>query len=203
MNRNGLTNNYAAGLARPLVALNCDSPCFQPAFAPIGGNAADPKFGLSTRLFALHINRVATLAAKAKAGLALVLPLNPRLYFKVCRAFGAIVHLPLNRVYGLGLLAGKGVRGAQASAPIVAELVVIRHRAACHVPLAATCLTAKPRGCSPVLLYLKRACTYLANFRNHADILSRNYRYCRIEQAYAQGQLFAPERAKQEQEVLL
>ena len=203
MNRNGFSNYDAAGLTRSFVAINCDSSRFQPAFAAIGGYAANPKFRLSSRLFALHIGGVATLAAKAKAGLALVLPLNPRFYFKAFQALGAIVHLALNRVNGLGLLAGKGVRGAQASTPIVTKLVVVRHQSVCHVPFAATCLTAKPRGCSPVLLHLKSACTYLANFRNHADILARNDRHCRIEQAVAQGQLFAPEQQKQEQRSLL
>jgi hypothetical protein len=203
MNWNRVPNNQAAGLAHATIALYSNGPSSNPSFSSIGGDSTYPQVRFITRLFALHIGGVATLAAKAKAGLALVLPLNPRFYFKAFQALGAIVHLALNRVNGLGLLAGKGVRGAQASTPIVAKLVVVRHQSVCHVPFAATCLTAKPRGCSPVLLHLKSACTYLANFRNHADILARNDRHCRIEQAVAQGQLFEPERTKQVQEALI
>ena len=197
MNWNGTPNHKATPLACAAVSHNSNSSCCNPSFAAIGSYSPNPKVRVNSRLFSLHIGRVALLAAKAQAGLTFVLTLNPWLHFKASGTFCAIVHFTLNRIHSLGLFAGKRIGWAQASAPFISYFMGVRHSAIGHVPFPATSLTAKTRSACPVVFNLKRGITHFAYFGNHAVILpqfmgtgSTGVPCERIERAYAQPRLF-------------
>lgn len=193
----------AAGLTRSSVAFNGGGALLIPSFAAIGGNSSNPLRGVTAGLVASHVRGMASLATKTHAGFALVLTLNPRLYFKVSAAFCAFVNIALNGVKRLSLFTSECIGRSQSSAPFVPNLVIARHGSDAHVPFATAFLAAKPSSFLSVWLYLKSTRADFASLCNHRLILSRNNRHCLAERAQAQGQMFPPEPVKQVQESFL
>ena len=173
MNRNRATNEHTTGPANAAVALNGCRSCGNPAFPPVGCWSANPLRGLFAGKMLNRIRGMAILGTETQPGLGNVLPSEPRLEFKLRTAVGALVRFALHKINRSGLLARECVGGSQPFAPLVPDLVVVRHFAVRHVPLAAAHLTAKPSPVGSVWFHLKRAAAYLACLRNHAGIIPR------------------------------
>ena len=174
MNRNRIANNLFAQLARPVVALNRGLPCGKPALSAVGGYSADPQMGVLAGGMRRHVFRVALLRTKTQAGFCRVLTRNPRLYPKRRGAVGALVKLAFYEVHQPRLFARECVGGPFPLAPVVADLVVVRHGSGRHVPFAATSLAAETGAVFSVRLHVKRGAANLASLSNHDAIIPRN-----------------------------
>ena len=130
------------------------------------------------------------------------------------------MNFALDNVHRLRLFACKSVSWPHTLSPLIPLFVVIGHLPVTHVPLPSTGLAAKSGSVGAVVSYVEGGSADLASFCNHAAIvpqfmgsgttgvaavqlgrqfvgIERERQYfdiaCkRIEQAVAQGQLFAP-----------
>ncbi|MDX9792025.1 MAG: DNA methyltransferase [Kiritimatiellia bacterium] len=171
MNRNRVANNFPAVLALPAVPEHSSSPCVKPPTPPVRCRPANPLRGFVARAVDRHMRRMARLRTKTKSRFRFVLSNNPRDNFKIIPAMSAHERFLFYGVYRLCLLAGKCVCWPETFAPLVSNLVVVRHRTIRHVPFASALLAAKSSFVGTIWLYLERLAAYFACFRNHACMI--------------------------------
>lgn len=171
MHGNGFTNYLATSPTSSVVSFDSGGSSAQPTLTPVCRYATNPLRRVFSRKILSHVLRVAIFRTEAKTRFCFVLSRDPRLNVKLLSTLSTFVSFALNKIHCSDLFAGKCVGGAESCSPLVSVLVIVRHVANGHMPLAAAFKAAKARFFRSVFFNLEWYATNLTRFCYHSSII--------------------------------